>query len=233
MFDIPLLAERLVAVPSAGSTDSPSLLGCRSACSAPAPERRRRWSLRHSLAPASARWCRVAAAPTSPAPRSTDVTAPTLLIVGGHDDVVIELNEQAFARLMAPKAIEIVPGATHLFPEPGAIEAVIELAARWFKTHLGGAAHAKSDVAAEPEMPFIDRNGRRTASSPRRSRLTRDQTAGRAGLAARRRAGRGGNRRRARRPARPDPGAQDRRAVSAGACHGRGGRRRRAAGRPQ
>ena len=65
-----------------------------------------------------------------------DVTAPTLLIVGGLDYGVIELNEQAYARLMAAKTIEIVPGATHLFPEPGTLENVIELAARWFTTHL-------------------------------------------------------------------------------------------------
>lgn len=66
------------------------------------------------------------------------VTAPTLLIVGGLDFGVIELNEQALARLQAPKAIEIVPGATHLFPERGTLELVIEYAARWFKTHLVG-----------------------------------------------------------------------------------------------
>jgi pimeloyl-ACP methyl ester carboxylesterase len=66
-----------------------------------------------------------------------DVTAPTLLIVGGFDYEVIELNEWALARLKAPKAIEIVPGATHLFPEPGTLDVVIELAARWFKLHLG------------------------------------------------------------------------------------------------
>lgn len=70
------------------------------------------------------------------------VTAPTLLIVGGLDDGVIELNEQALARLKAPKAIEIVPGATHLFPEPGTLELVIEHAAHWFKAHLG--AHKRS-----------------------------------------------------------------------------------------
>jgi putative phosphoribosyl transferase len=68
------------------------------------------------------------------------VSAPTLLIVGGLDFGVIELNEQAFARLQAPKAIEIVPGATHLFPEPGALDVVIEHAAHWFKTHLGARA---------------------------------------------------------------------------------------------
>ena len=65
------------------------------------------------------------------------VTAPTLLIVGGFDDVVIELNEQAYARLTAPKAIEIVPGATHLFPEPGTLDVVITHAARWFNAYLG------------------------------------------------------------------------------------------------
>ena len=64
------------------------------------------------------------------------VTAPTLLIVGGLDGVVIELNEQAYARLQAPKQLEIVPGATHLFPEPGTLEMVIAHAARWFTTHL-------------------------------------------------------------------------------------------------
>ncbi|HVZ54258.1 MAG TPA: alpha/beta family hydrolase [Pseudolabrys sp.] len=64
------------------------------------------------------------------------VTAPTLLIVGGEDQGVIELNEKAYARLTAEKALEIVPGATHLFPEPGALERVIELAAQWFARHL-------------------------------------------------------------------------------------------------
>jgi hypothetical protein len=58
------------------------------------------------------------------------------LIVGGVDFGVIKLNEQAFAMLQGPKAIEIVPGASHLFPEPGALEAVIECAARWFERHL-------------------------------------------------------------------------------------------------
>jgi fermentation-respiration switch protein FrsA (DUF1100 family) len=65
-----------------------------------------------------------------------DVTAPTLLIVGGLDGVVIELNEQAFARLRAEKALEIVPDATHLFPEPGALERVMERAGDWFTQHL-------------------------------------------------------------------------------------------------
>jgi pimeloyl-ACP methyl ester carboxylesterase len=67
------------------------------------------------------------------------VRAPTLLIVGGADFGVIELNAQAFARLRGPKAMEIVPGASHLFPEPGALEAVIDHAASWFGRHLAPA----------------------------------------------------------------------------------------------
>jgi putative phosphoribosyl transferase len=65
------------------------------------------------------------------------VGAPTLLIVGGDDDAVIELNEAALARLGSRKRLEIVPGATHLFSEPGALEAVARHAAAWFRAHLG------------------------------------------------------------------------------------------------
>ena len=64
------------------------------------------------------------------------VRAPTLLIVGGADFGVIELNENAFARLTCLKELEIVPGATHLFPEPGAMELVIALTEQWFTQHL-------------------------------------------------------------------------------------------------
>lgn len=65
------------------------------------------------------------------------VQAPTLLIVGGRDDVVIELNRRAFDRLRGVKELVIVPGATHLFEEPGALEEVARLAARWFGRYLG------------------------------------------------------------------------------------------------
>jgi dienelactone hydrolase len=66
------------------------------------------------------------------------VKAPTLLIVGGADYGVIELNEEAFATLTCEKRLAIVPEATHLFDEPGTLEQVIELAGQWFETHLAG-----------------------------------------------------------------------------------------------
>jgi putative phosphoribosyl transferase len=64
------------------------------------------------------------------------VQAPTLLIVGGDDYQVIELNRQAMAELHCEKELSIVPGASHLFEEPGALEQVADLALSWFKRHL-------------------------------------------------------------------------------------------------
>ena len=64
------------------------------------------------------------------------VTAPTLLIVGGADSIVLELNEQALARLRCERQLQIVDGATHLFEEPGALDQVAQLARAWFKRHL-------------------------------------------------------------------------------------------------
>jgi putative phosphoribosyl transferase len=69
--------------------------------------------------------------------RLSDVTAPTLLIVGNLDDGVIDLNEEAYRRLGGVKRLEIVPGAGHLFEEPGTLEVVIRLARDWFTQHLG------------------------------------------------------------------------------------------------
>jgi dienelactone hydrolase len=64
------------------------------------------------------------------------VKAPTLLIVGGKDEVVLELNREAMSRMTAPVRLEIVPGASHLFEEPGALEAVARLARDWFVRNL-------------------------------------------------------------------------------------------------
>jgi putative phosphoribosyl transferase len=73
-------------------------------------------------------------------PALPTVRAPTLFVVGGDDDVVITLNEQALARLGSPvKELVIVPGASHLFEEPGKLEEVARLAADWFARHLIGA----------------------------------------------------------------------------------------------
>jgi putative phosphoribosyl transferase len=72
-------------------------------------------------------------------PRLGDVRAPTLLIVGGHDEAVLELNEAAADRLTCEHRLVVVPGATHLFEEPGALEAAAQLARDWFVAHLSSA----------------------------------------------------------------------------------------------
>jgi len=73
------------------------------------------------------------------------VQAPTLLVVGGNDDAVIELNRGALAQLgAAEKRLVLVPGATHLFEEPGTLEKVAHLAANWFVEHLNTGAKAHS-----------------------------------------------------------------------------------------
>lgn len=64
------------------------------------------------------------------------VTAPTLLIVGGWDDVVIGLNEKAYEKLSCERKLEIIPKATHLFEEPGKLKEVADLSASWFATYL-------------------------------------------------------------------------------------------------
>ncbi|MCO5995909.1 dienelactone hydrolase family protein [Actinoallomurus rhizosphaericola] len=74
--------------------------------------------------------------PDLAASRLRHVTAPTLLIVGSRDEVVIELNRQAQALMRCESRLTIVPGATHLFEEPGTLETVAELAREWFLDHL-------------------------------------------------------------------------------------------------
>ncbi len=84
------------------------------------------------------------------------VAAPTLLIVGGHDDVVIDLNREAMARLRCTKELVIVPGATHLFEEPGTLEQVADHAASWFRRWLGDARPARDP--APGNRPSYGRN---------------------------------------------------------------------------
>jgi len=78
------------------------------------------------------------------------VTAPTLLIVGGLDTDVLALNEKAYAELTCERHLEVVPGATHLFEEPGTLERVATLAADWFEHHLtsAGPAHGQRPTRA-------------------------------------------------------------------------------------
>lgn len=64
------------------------------------------------------------------------IQAPTLLIVGGYDFTVLQLNQQAYKRINAEKELKVIPNATHLFEEPGALEKVAILAAEWFQTYL-------------------------------------------------------------------------------------------------
>jgi putative phosphoribosyl transferase len=64
------------------------------------------------------------------------VRAPTLLIVGSYDEPVIEMNRAAYGSLRCPKELRIVPGATHLFEEPGTLEEVARLAQAWFQRYL-------------------------------------------------------------------------------------------------
>ena len=70
--------------------------------------------------------------------RLAEVTAPTLLIVGGDDTVVLDLNRDAYDHLTCIRQLAVVPGATHLFSEPGALESAAGRARDWFLTHLGG-----------------------------------------------------------------------------------------------
>jgi len=135
-FDIPLLAERTTGVVdwAAESTLTASLpIGLFGASTGAAA----------ALIAAAQRPQRVRAVvsrggrPDLADAALENVTAPTLLIVGGRDEPVIDLNRQAFARLPGERELQIVPGATHLFEEPGALQDVARLATNWFLDHLG------------------------------------------------------------------------------------------------
>ena len=80
------------------------------------------------------------------------VAAPTLLIVGGEDQPVIGMNREAMAQMRVEKKLEIVPGATHLFEEPGKLKEVARLAAGWFVRHLGSAPEVGAGrTGSEPQ----------------------------------------------------------------------------------
>ena len=140
-FDIPLLARRLVEVldwAAAAPATSELAFGCFGASTGAAA----------ALVAAAERPALVRAVvsrggrPDLAEPRLAEVQAATLLVVGGADPTVLELNRRAQAELRCESRLEVVPGATHLFEEPGALERVAELAAAWFLPRLRPAGSA-------------------------------------------------------------------------------------------
>jgi len=134
VFDISLLAERLALatdwVRSQALRDAP--IGYFGASTGAAAALVADTITQHAIAAIVSRGGR----PDLAGVALPQVRAPTLLIVGGDDAGVIELNEQAFADLTCEKQLEIVPGASHLFEESGTLDRVVELARAWFESRL-------------------------------------------------------------------------------------------------
>jgi putative phosphoribosyl transferase len=134
-FDIGLLAERLVDVTDwlVEQPDTRPLrigyFGASTGAAAALVAAAERPRIVHAIVSRGGR-------PDLAGPALGRVEAPTLLIVGGNDPVVIELNRAALAELRCEKQLVIVPGATHLFEEPGALDEVARLARQWFARHL-------------------------------------------------------------------------------------------------
>jgi putative phosphoribosyl transferase len=134
-FDIGLLTERLVGAIDWASRYEPAAglsIGLFGASTGAAAALRAAAARPESVAAVVSRGGR----PDLAEERLPEVRAPTLLIVGGYDEPVIELNRLAAERLKAVHRLEIVPGATHLFEEPGTLERVEELARDWFLKYL-------------------------------------------------------------------------------------------------
>lgn len=132
-FDIPLLAGRLVDAARWAHAEAPDVnLGLFGASTGGGAALVAASRLPKSIRAVVSRGGR----PDLAAGALAIVASPTLLIVGGEDHVVIDLNRQAFAALRCEKKLEIIPRATHLFEERGALEQVAELARDWFHQHL-------------------------------------------------------------------------------------------------
>jgi putative phosphoribosyl transferase len=134
-FDIPMLADRLVGAIDWAQAHPPAsaipigLFGASTGAAAALIAAARRPGVVRAVVSRGGR--------PDLAEHSLDaVAAPTLLIVGGRDEVVVEMNEQAFARLRNPKQLQIVPRATHLFEESGTLEQVARFAHEWFVRYL-------------------------------------------------------------------------------------------------
>jgi putative phosphoribosyl transferase len=134
-FDIPLLAARMVALIDWTQTSEPvhhqpiGLFGASTGAAAALVAAAERPEQVRAVVSRGGR-------PDLAGEQLRDVRAPTLFIVGERDRQVIELNERAAAELAAPHRTHIVPGATHLFEEPGALLEVADRATQWFTTHL-------------------------------------------------------------------------------------------------
>jgi putative phosphoribosyl transferase len=136
VFDIDLLAQRLL-VATSWLRDQPAAAGLAIGYfGASTGAAAALWAAAEPDAPVEAVVSR-GGRPDLAASRLDAVTAPTLLIVGGADHVVLDLNRDAARQLRCEHRIEVVPGATHLFEEPGALPRVAELATDWFLDHLG------------------------------------------------------------------------------------------------
>jgi putative phosphoribosyl transferase len=140
VFDIPLLAGRLSAATTwlrgenEGRYRPVGYFGASTGAAAAL------WAAAEPDAPVAAVVSR-GGRPDLAVPRLEDVRAPTLLIVGGDDHLVLELNREAAGSLRCERHVEIVPGATHLFEEPGALEAVSAIARDWFLDHFVETMH--------------------------------------------------------------------------------------------
>ena len=136
-FDIPMLADRLLAAAvwlhaNEGTTALPlGLFGASTGAGAALLAAAGRPELAKAVVSRGGR-------PDLAGKALRHVSAPTLLIVGERDAVVLDLNERAAAELATKCKLEVVPGATHLFEEPGALEKVAVLARDWFSLHLAG-----------------------------------------------------------------------------------------------
>ncbi|MEV6694449.1 alpha/beta fold hydrolase [Micromonospora sp. NPDC051196] len=134
-FDIDLLALRLAAIVDWLAAEQPfgaarvGIFGASTGAAAALVAAARRPEHVHAVVSRGGR-------PDLAGTALSDVRAPTLLLVGGLDEQVISLNQHALGQLTAPADLRVIPGATHLFEEPGTLEQVAEAAADWFHDHL-------------------------------------------------------------------------------------------------
>lgn len=141
VFDVELLAERLAGATALVQRDMPTRpVGYFGASTGAAAAL---WAAADPAAEIAAVVSR-GGRPDLAAPRLELVRAPTLLIVGGHDPEVLDLNREAARHLRCEHRVDVVPGATHLFEEPGTLERAAALATSWFAPHLRAAGRPAS-----------------------------------------------------------------------------------------